>query len=103
MCAFLADSIGRKITFVLFTGFSAILVYITGESTTYSGMIVLRLLFGITYGTTYTLGFVYISEVTVAKYRGRFALSLSLIYIFGKIYFVLLCFVFLDSYNSGNW
>lgn len=99
----MVDYIGRKITFVLFTGLSAILVYITGECTNYSEMILLRLFYGITYGTTYPLGFVYISEVTVAKYRGRFALSVSLIYVFGKIYFVLLCFIFLDSYNSGNW
>lgn len=66
-------------------------------------MIILRLLFGLVYGITYPLGFIFISEITIANYRGRFSLGLSLIYIFGKIYFVLLCFVYLEDYTTGNW
>lgn len=66
-------------------------------------MIVLRLCFGLVFGTTCPLGYIFISEVTEAKYRGRFSFGLSLLYIFGKIYFVFLCFFFLDSYTSGNW
>ena len=44
-----------------------------------------------------------ISEITEAKYRGRFANSISLIYILGRIYLVSLCFLFLENYKSGNW
>lgn len=51
-------------------------------------MMILRLLFGVVYGSTYPLGFIFISEITVASYRGRFNLGLSLIYVVGKIYIV---------------
>ncbi|CAD8104679.1 unnamed protein product [Paramecium sonneborni] len=103
LCAFSADILGRKVTFTIFTGLSSFLVFYTSFSHSYGEMIVLRLCFGLVFGTTCPLGYIFISEVTEAKYRGRFSFGLSLLYIFGKIYFVFLCFFFLDSYTSGNW
>lgn len=55
------------------------------------------------FGTTSPIGYVFITEVSVAEYRGRFAFSLTLMYVAGKAYLVLLCFFFLDDYTSGNW
>lgn len=103
LCAFLTDRIGRKVTFTIFTGLSSFLVFYTSYCKSYEEMIILRLCFGLVFGTTCPLGFIFISEVTEAKYRGRFSFGLSLLYIFGKLYFVFLCFFFLDSYTSGNW
>lgn len=61
------------------------------------------MLYGLTFGTLNPLGYVYITEITEPQYRGRFSYALTLIYILGKIYFVSLCFIFLDDYTSGNW
>lgn len=80
-----------------------ILIFYTSFSKTYNEILVLRLFYGLVFGTTNPLGYVYITEITEAKYRGRFSYALTLIYILGKIYFVLLCFIFLDNYSSGNW
>lgn len=60
-------------------------------------------MFGIVFGATSPLGYVFITEVAVAKYRGRFGFSLTLMYVAGKAYLVGLCFLFLDDYTSGNW
>lgn len=103
LCAFLSDKIGRKLTFIIFTGITVILIFYTSFSKTYNEILVLRLFYGLVFGTTNPLGYVYITEITEAKYRGRFSYALTLIYILGKIYFVLLCFIFLDNYSSGNW
>ncbi|CAD8183877.1 unnamed protein product [Paramecium octaurelia] len=103
LCAFLADIIGRQITFIIFSGLSVILIFYTSFCDSYKEMIILRFLYGLTFGTLNPLGYVYVTEITEAKYRGRFSYALTLIYILGKIYFVILCFIFLDDYTSGNW
>ncbi|CAD8110412.1 unnamed protein product [Paramecium sonneborni] len=102
-CAFVADLIGRQITFIIFSGLSVILIFYTSFCNTYKEILILRLLYGLTFGTLNPLGYVYITEITEPQYRGRFSYALTLIYILGKIYFVSLCFIFLDDYTSGNW
>ncbi|CAD8146111.1 unnamed protein product [Paramecium octaurelia] len=103
ICAYITDKIGRKTSFSIFAGLSVILVYYTSFAQSYNEIIILRLLFGIVFGTTSPLGYVFITEVAVAKYRGRFAFSLTLMYVAGKAYLIFLCFFFLDDYTSGNW
>lgn len=61
------------------------------------------MLFGIIAGTTRPLGYIVISEITVSNKRGRYSFSLTLIYIFGKIYLIILCLIFLDDFTTGNW
>lgn len=103
ICAFITDTIGRKTSFSIFSGLSVCLVYLTSFATSFNQIIILRLLFGVVFGTTSPLGYVFITEVAVAKFRGRFAFSLTLMYVAGKAYLVFLCFFFLDDYTSGNW
>lgn len=103
LCAYFADVLGRKPTFTFFIGLSVLLVYTISYSTTYVQIVILRLLFGLVIGATSPLGYVYITEVAVTKYRGRFSFALTLMLDAGKIYLMLLCFVFLDDYTSGNW
>lgn len=66
-------------------------------------MITLRLLFGIVFGTSYPLGYIFISEVTESKYRGRFGYSMGVLFVIGKIYLALLCIFYLNDFTSGNW
>ncbi|CAD8178494.1 unnamed protein product [Paramecium pentaurelia] len=103
LCAFLVDKIGRKTTFAFSTAICAFLCFQISFTNTYIEMILLRLLFGAIFGITYQLGFIILSEITEAKFRGRFSFSVSLLFVLGKICLIILCFVFLDSLESGNW
>ncbi|CAD8110414.1 unnamed protein product [Paramecium sonneborni] len=103
LCAFIVDKIGRKTTFAFSSAMSAFLSFYVSFSSTYIEMIILRLLFGLVFGITYQLGFIILSEITEAKFRGRFSFSISLLFVLGKIFLIILCFIFLDSMESGNW
>lgn len=87
----------------MFTGISIFLIFGISFATEFSQIVILRLLFGVVVGATNPLGYVYVTEVAVTKYRGRFAFSMTLMFVAGKIYLVALCFIFLDDYTSGNW
>ncbi|CAK81843.1 unnamed protein product (macronuclear) [Paramecium tetraurelia] len=103
ICAFITDIIGRKTTFTIFTGLSVFLIYFTSICTSYNQMITLRLMFGIVFGTSYPLGYVFISEVTEPRYRGRFGYSMGVLFVIGKIYLAFLCIFYLNDFTSGNW
>ncbi|CAD8064426.1 unnamed protein product [Paramecium sonneborni] len=103
ICAFLTDIIGRKTTFTIFTGLSVFLIYFTSICTSYNQMITLRLLFGIVFGTSYPLGYVFITEITEPKYRGRFGYSMGVLFVIGKIYLAFLCILYLEDFTTGNW
>jgi len=103
LCAYATDVLGRKRTFILFCGLSSLCVYGISFTRGIEEMLVLRLLFGIVFGLTYPLAYIYMSEVSISHNRGRMSFSLGLMYVLGKIYLVLLCFYFLNDYESGNW
>lgn len=63
----------------------------------------MRLISGSVFGTIYPLGYVFITEVTEQKYRGRFGYSMGVLFVLGKIYLAILCFYFLEDFTSGNW
>lgn len=44
-----------------------------------------------------------VSETVPMKTRGIYIVLLQLIYIVGILYLVLMCFFFLDDFNSGDW
>lgn len=66
-------------------------------------MIIVRFCFGWIEGITCPLSYILISEISIAKIRGRFSFTVSLIYNVGKIYSVLSYFIFLNDFTSGNW
>ncbi|CAD8183875.1 unnamed protein product [Paramecium octaurelia] len=103
LSAFLVDKIGRKTTFAFSTAISTFLCFKISFTKAYIEMILLRLFFGMIFGITYQLGFIILSEITEAKFRGRFSMSLSLLFVLGKIFLIILCFAFLDSFEAGNW
>jgi MFS family permease len=61
-------------------------------------MCFLRLAYGTIFGFTMPLSYVITSEIILAEFRGRIAMILAIIYTFGKIYFVFLCYIFLEDY-----
>lgn len=95
LCAFIADLMGRKKSYVLFLGLSVFSIYYLSLVSTILQMLLVRLVLGITYGITMPLGHVFSSESVEAKFRGRFGLSLTISIITGKIYLVFLCFFYL--------
>jgi len=66
-------------------------------------MCFLRLAYGAIFGFTLPLSYVIVCEIVLAAKRGRIGTILAIFYNFGKIYFVMLCYIFLDDYQSGNW
>lgn len=94
-CAFVTDTIGRKLTLSIFSGIAVILVVYTSFVTSYTEIMWLRLLFGAVFGVAQPLGYIFITEVVVSEYRGRYGLALTLLYVLGKLYLVCLCFYFL--------
>lgn len=62
-------------------------------------MLGLRLLLGVVVGAINPLAYVYITEVAVTEFRGRFSVSVALMFVAGKIFLVGLCFIFLESYT----
>lgn len=97
-CAYISDYIGRRITLITFTCISVFVVLAISWSQNIHQILILRLIFGIVFGTTTPLCAVMISEIVEAKYRGRLTFSLTLVYVLGKVYLVILCFIFLDDY-----
>ncbi|KAM3128991.1 hypothetical protein pb186bvf_018908 [Paramecium bursaria] len=103
LCAFIADLMGRKKSYVLFLGLSVFSIYYLSLVSTILQMLLVRLVVGMTYGITMPLGHVFSSESVESKFRGRFGLSLTISIITGKIYLVFLCFFYLQDLKTGNW
>jgi len=103
LCAYTTDAIGRKRTFIIFCGLSSLCVYGISFTKSIGEILVLRLLFGIVFGVTYPMAYIYMSEVSISQNRGRMSFGLGLMFVLGKIYLVLLCFYFLNDFESGNW
>lgn len=49
------------------------------------------------------LSSILISEVATKAYRGRYVVALNLNYQLGKFYCILLLFIFMNDYETGNW
>lgn len=95
LCAYITDVLGRKRTFIIFCGLSSLCVYGISFTRRIEEILVLRFLFGMVFGLTYPLAYIYMSEVSISQNRGRMSFSLGLMYVLGKIYLVLLFFYFL--------
>jgi MFS family permease len=59
--------------------------------------------YGLLFGISMPISQVVISEIVPLRYRGRFIVLLQLIYICGILYLTGCCFIFLDSFSSGDW
>lgn len=102
-CIFFADRLGRQRTLSVLMAlafFIALLMYLTDS---FYPFLVLRVFYGFVYGGTIPSAFVLISEIVLLNYRGVTNTALNLAMSFGKIYLCLLCFVFLDDFQTGNW
>jgi len=66
LCAYITDVIGRKRTFIIFCGLSSLCVIGISFSRRIDEMLVLRLLFGIVFGLTYPLAYLYMTEVSIS-------------------------------------
>lgn len=70
---------------------------------TYHHMILARFIYGFTYGFTIAITTSVFAEITPAKYRGKGILLLNFFVSIGKLYGLLLAYIFLDTFTSGNW
>lgn len=66
-------------------------------------MILARLCYGFTYGFTIAITTSIFAEITPSKYRGKGILLLNFCVSIGKLYGLLLAYIFLDTFTSGQW
>lgn len=64
---------------------------------------VARFLYGFTYGFTVAITTSVFAEITPKKYRGKGILFLNFCISIGKLYGLLLAYIFLNDFVSGNW
>jgi MFS family permease len=66
-------------------------------------MILARAFYGFSYGFTIAITTSVFAEITPNKYRGKGILLLNFCVSIGKLYGLLLAYIFLDTFISGNW
>ena len=69
----------------------------------YDQMVLARFVYGFTYGFTIAITTSVFAEITPSKYRGKGILLLNFCVSIGKLYGLLLAYIFLDTFTSGNW
>lgn len=103
LCAKISDLLGRNLTFRIFCGLSVLTILISSLVQSFRQVVLARFIFGIVFGMTSPICYVMISEVAQSNQRGRDGLVVTLLYVLGKIYFIVLCIIFLEDYDKGNW
>lgn len=71
ICALIADAIGRRRTIIISCLFQISIIFLTSHVQNANELAVLRLLYGIIFGITIPLSYVFSSEIVVNQYRGR--------------------------------
>ena len=66
-------------------------------------MCILRYFYGVILGYCIPLSYVMVSEISIAKLRGRLNLIITCFYSIGKLFCVFLMMIFLDDFSKGNW
>ena len=69
----------------------------------YKEMMYARGAYGFTYGFTIAVTTSMFAEISPPKYRGKGILFLNFCVSLGKLYGLLLAYIFLDTFTSGNW
>ena len=66
-------------------------------------MIFIRTFYGFVIGLTLSIGVVIITEISPKHIRGRALVIIQATIILGKLYLIMLGFIFLNDLESGNW
>ncbi|CAD8202470.1 unnamed protein product [Paramecium octaurelia] len=66
-------------------------------------LLILRFFFGLLFGIALPISSILMAEVTPLHVRGQFIVTLQMMYIVGRMWMLLLAFIFLDSIATGNW
>lgn len=99
----LADRIGRKLPLIIGVLFNFSFGFISGFSEKYETLAILRLLFGVSVGIISPLSATYMCEVTPIHLRGKMLIFTGTFFSLGEIITCLIAYIFLDTFDSGNW
>lgn len=69
----------------------------------YYSMLLTRLFYGFTFGITIALTTSMYSEIVPTAYRGKGLLLINFCVSLGKVFSILLAYIFLDNFHEGNW
>ena len=69
----------------------------------YTPMLIARGFYGFGYGFTNSITTSAFAEISPMKFRGKGMLFINFCVSIGKLYGLLLAYIFLDSFTSGNW
>lgn len=99
----LSDNHGRKPMILIgsFMQFAAccLFAFVRG----YASFMLVRFLYGFTFGLTIALTTSMFSEIVPTSYRGKGLLLLNFFVSIGKVFSVILAYMYLDNFNQGNW
>lgn len=98
-----ADRHGRRITIIYASAFQFLVCCSFAMINSVFMLVLLRLLYGFCYGFTLPLTISMVSEITTIEFRGKCIIITNACVSVGKIWAVLLAYIFLDSFDSGNW
>jgi putative MFS transporter len=69
----------------------------------YTGLLIVRFIYGFTFGITIALTTSMYSEIVPTAYRGKGLLLINFCISLGKVLSITLAYIFLDNFHEGNW
>ena len=99
----IADRYGRRPTIFFASLFQFIVGFCFAFVNDLYTLILMRFLYGFCYGFSLPLTISMISEIFPLKMRGKAILFTNFCVSIGKVYGILLAFITLDDYQTGNW
>lgn len=99
----LADRIGRRYPLLIGVFFNFSFGFLSGLSSNYQSLAFFRLLYGVSVGIISPISATYMCEVTPMKLRGRMMIFTATFFTFGEMITCLMAYIFLDTFDSGNW
>lgn len=103
ICGFFGDKLGRRTVLVYSMLLTFIAMILTGFSTNYGELLVLRFMIGLLFGASLPISMVVIGEITPKSSRGMFIVLLQIIFTVGKLYIIACSYIFLTDYEHGDW
>lgn len=103
ICSLLADVVGRRTMLLLSQSCTVLTILLNSYAANFTEILIALYAYGLLFGVAMPISQVMVSEIVPVKYRGRYIVLLQLIYIFGILYLTGCCFIFLDSFSSGDW
>ena len=99
----LADQFGRRPLIICGSIMQIVVSSMFFWVDSYGWMLIARGAYGFSYGFTITVTTSMFAEISPPQFRGKGILFLNFCVSLGKLYGLVLAYIFLDTFTSGNW